>query len=266
MRRLKEFPWFGIIPLLLAIVSSEWLAEILKYWLIKIPFLRNELLLLVMSIALFLISIFLLYHYRKSFLGIRTLQQVKTRPLKALIILLSTPRPCPADYSFPITIKEGGTEVTINGESLKDDINALNKIKWNWQQILRGIEPHQNRLKYLYLIGSKESFNYLDKAGALIKQYCSNINVFKANEPVEFEELEKLTKVIYSAISILKDVKDERLGDDDIIIDITGGQKVSSIAGAVVTLNSSVRFQYVQTDKFFEVISYDMTIQSEISI
>jgi len=215
-------------------------------------------------VAIFTGAFLLLYHYRKSFLGIRSLQQVKTRSLEGLILLLSTPNHVPERFSFPITIKDrNGNEATLKGQSLNHDIEELNKVKWNWQQILRGLKPHQERLKYLYLIGSTESFNYLDKAESFIKQYLPDITVIKANRPVNFEDLEALIKVIYRAI---KDLKAYKLDEDEIIIDITGGQKVTSIAGAVVTLNSSVRFQYVQTNEPYEVISYDLTIQAEASI
>jgi hypothetical protein len=264
MKYLRGFPWIGLFPLILAIVTGNWLAEAIQPFLTRIPFLRDNLLASIIFLVLLVSSIIWIYHHRKSFLGIRSLQQVKTRSLEGLILLLSTPNHVPERFSFPITIKDrNGNEATLKGQSLNHDIEELNKVKWNWQQILRGLKPHQERLKYLYLLGSTESFKYLDKAESFIKQYLPDITVIKANRPVNFEDLEALIKVIYRAI---KDLKAYKLDEDEIIIDITGGQKVTSIAGAVVTLNSSVRFQYVQTNEPYEVISYDLTIQGEASI
>lgn len=59
---------------------------------------------------------------------------------------------------------------------------------------------------------------------------------------------------------------EEKISEEDIIIDVTGGQKTTSIAGALVTLNSQVTFQYVQTNEPYNVVAYDVVIQSPVSI
>lgn len=266
MKQLKEFPWPSIIPLLLTIVASNWFADAFIKLMDKKLSVSGDDWTILISLVLFVISILWLYHYRKSFLGIRTLQQVKTKASRALILFLSTPNPEPESYSFPMKIiSRDGIELILEGKSLSDDIEALNKVRWNWQQILRGIKPHKDKLKYLYFIGSKDSestkgsFNYLDAAITFIKQYCPDIKTYRADTPVDFEDLESLIDVIYQAI---KRLKNEGSGEDDIIIDVTGGQKVTSIAGAVITLNSSIRFQYVQTNPPYEARAYDLTIQT----
>ncbi len=270
MKLIKEFPWWGLIPLTLTVITGNWLADEMKFLINETILSKSKILTLVVSTIIFVISLLWLYSYRKSFLGIRTLQEVKMRPMEGLIILLSTPTPEPETYSFPMTIKRSnGNEVTLKGEYLEEDIEALNTIKWNWQQILRAIKPHKDKLKYLYLIGSKDSenikgsFSDLDKAEFFIKRYFPYITIIKSDNPVEFENLEELLKVIYRAI---RHLKNQGLEEDEIIVDITGGQKITSIAGAVVTMNSRVRFQYVQTNRPFEVIAYDLTIQQEILI
>jgi hypothetical protein len=53
--------------------------------------------------------------------------------------------------------------------------------------------------------------------------------------------------------------------EQDIVIDITGGQKTTSIAGAVVTFNSQVTFQYVQTDDPYDVLIYDVVVRMPVS-
>jgi hypothetical protein len=58
---------------------------------------------------------------------------------------------------------------------------------------------------------------------------------------------------------VIEAAKNEHLADRDIMIDVTGGQKTASIAGASVTLNNDVVFQYVQTGGDPpEVFAYDL--------
>ena len=48
------------------------------------------------------------------------------------------------------------------------------------------------------------------------------------------------------------------MSERDIMIDVTGGIKTASIAGASITFNSQVMFQYVQTQPPYEVYAYDV--------
>ena len=212
-----------------------------------------------------------LYSYRKIFLAVRTLEQIYScKPHACLILLLSTSNIVLPVFSFPLEITDrNGNKATLKGISLEEDISALNNINyWNWQQLLRGLTPHQSSLKYAYLIGSKDSermkgsFGFLDYAETLIKKYCPSVRIFKAEAPVNFEDLKELTKFIYGSVHQIKELK---ISEEDIIIDVTGGQKTTSIAGAVVTLNSQVTFQYVQTNEPYNVVAYDVVIQSPVS-
>ncbi len=271
-KQLKKFPFVGLIPLLLTLITSSWVADGLKGealfsgW--HPVFEQWRIHTVLTSLVLFFLSFMWLYHYRRSFIGVRTLQQIKTTPCKALVLMVSKPNFGPLKKIFPLRI-DANTE--LKGESLKDDIFALYEkdVQCNWRPILKGLIPHEQSLKYLYLIGSQTvdgvsgSFEVLEDVEFLIKRYFPHVKTFKSKEGVNFEDLEALIQVIYEAI---KELKREELTEEDIVIDITGGQKTTSIAGAVVTLNSSVRFQYVQTNKPYDVISYDLTIQSETSI
>ena len=273
MKKIKKFPWKGITLLILSILTGSWVADGLKgesLFIEWFPVLEEwKLLITGIIFVLFIFSVLGLYHYRKEFLGFRTLEQVQTKPHTCLILLFSYPNIVPQSFSFPLKIKDRhGNEVELQGESLEDDINALNKINyWNWQQILRGLRPHKTLLKYVYLIGSsgeKSSYKYIDDVEKLIKQYVKDITVLKAKKAVDFEDLEKLIEIISKAIRELK----EKYGleDRDIIVDVTGGQKTTSIAGAVVTFNSNITFQYVQTGKKHDVLAYDVDIESPVSI
>ena len=54
-------------------------------------------------------------------------------------------------------------------------------------------------------------------------------------------------------------LREQNLQPGQVLVDVTGGQKVTSIAGAVLTLNNELRFQYVQTNRPYHTLPYDLT-------
>lgn len=48
------------------------------------------------------------------------------------------------------------------------------------------------------------------------------------------------------------------LDDDEIMIDFTCGQKVTSVVATVMTLNRPLKAQYVQTNPHYDAIEYDI--------
>lgn len=71
---------------------------------------------------------------------------------------------------------------------------------------------------------------------------------------IDFEDVEE----VFNAIKeFYKNVKQKDFKEEHIIVDITGGQKTNSVAGAIATLARNRKFQYVSTrDK--RVLSYDV--------
>lgn len=134
-------------------------------------------------------------------------------------------------------------------------------------QLLRAINFHKNTLQYLYMIASWNntgkpcSYDQREHACKIIKKYLPDINIIF--EKADFEDLEQLTKLTFDAINNLKK---RELKESEIIIDVTGGQKIPSIAGAVVTLNTDVVFQYIQTQEPYEIIAYNVDIQTPVSM
>ena len=152
-------------------------------------------------------------------------------------------------------------ERTIEGECLNKDIKALDGLGWNWQQMLRAIEPHAVALERLHLIGSPDSEKttgshaQLAVCRTMLERYLpEGVEVAKAG-PVDFEDFNALHRCLRG---IIRQEKEAGLKDEDIVIDVTGGQKTTSIAGATITFNTSVTFQYVQTRPPFEVYAYDV--------
>jgi len=72
---------------------------------------------------------------------------------------------------------------------------------------------------------------------------------------VDFEEAEKLYRAMED---IYADLEKEGYENRDVIVDITGGQKMPSILGGVATLVEGRRLQYVST-RDYKIHEYDIT-------
>lgn len=217
-----------------------------------------------------------LYEHRQVFQSVRGLRQQKCgRGYQGLVLLFS-----PSNKEFEIC-QDGGQFLTVNkvslsGENIRQDIEALNQLtgynRWNWQHLLRGLEPHIYSLGAVYLIvpkGITNDSSTPDKAAAdvekIIRRYTHktpHINTYP--EFVDYEDFSELQKAILAGLKIIG--QDYKIDEENTIIDITGGYKTSSIAGAAVTLDRSVAFQYVQTSPPFDVLEYDLVTRSPVTV
>ncbi len=151
---------------------------------------------------------------------------------------------------------------------------------------LRAIYHHLGILESVTIICSKESlgqvhlflnickkYTQLEKITFLLltlkkgrpevvdTQLLSPENIFQARdvakfEGLDFENFDQLTDALLCLIRKFKHA------ENDIMIDITGGQKPTSIVGASVTFNQKIKAQYVQTGGENEVRSYDVVLAS----
>jgi hypothetical protein len=188
-----------------------------------------------------------------------------------VILLVSPARPALAQTAplFPLHITDDrGNSVELTGTSLVDDIKALDAIMWNWQQLLRAIVPHVHdaTLQRLHLIGSpgvSGSFEQLPLCQQVLAHYLPQVQIVPERDPVDFEDFNAL---VHCMRRIIQDEKRSGMSERDIIIDVTGGIKTASIAGASITFNSQVMFQYVQTQPPYEVYAYDVLYQASTSL
>lgn len=118
--------------------------------------------------------------------------------------------------------------------------------KFAWEQILRAVMPHQARLQRIVLIGSsngKKTVERLDECARMIEHYCGLSVAKKDRFGVNFESIDELLKCYRQLI------EGERIRRRHLMIDITGGTKVVSVAAAMVTLEyPEIEFQYVETE------------------
>lgn len=121
------------------------------------------------------------------------------------------------------------------------------KEKYSWEQILRALQAHQKELLKVYLIGSDghagttKSFN---ECSALVRYYFPNLQAKEViSKTADFNSLGDLLEQYQSII------RDEYHHLHHLMIDVTGGTKVVSVAAAIVTLeHPNVEFQYVETE------------------
>lgn len=285
MKIMKHCPLKGIIAAIATLFTGSWASDALQgglpfkefwtfppqyAWVVRLAI-----------IAFFIFSFLMLYQYRISFFPVKSLSRAEVVPHKCLVIPVSTPYPlnkaddvliCVENGAYKISVQKEGTMIEVPQKDITHDIQLLEGTRWSWQQMLRCIEPHKDRIKHIYLIGSpcpdgeekKGSYNSLCAAEFLINHYLKNsdVKVRKHPFPVDFEDFDGLTNAFNKAIA---EFKLEGISEKHIIIDITGGQKPASIAGAIVTLDKNVTFQYVQPkpDKSgkYKVLAYDAIIQ-----
>ncbi len=283
LKKIKNsIPWPALLLIMVTILISNVGGNILSdlFDLLKLPIWLQIIIIIPIVYILLIIS----YQERGKLFPFKMLSKHICEPHKGLIILLSDCNCSIENKCFPLKItkvdkddKDNITKViekNIKGESLEDDIKAVDGIKWNWQQLLRGLLPHIKSLEIAYLIGSKDtcddsgklikkgSHNDINNAHLIISKYFPEIREIKMLEKqIDFEDFDELIKYINKSIIYIKNTG---IDEKDIIIDVTGGMKTTSIAGAVVTMNKKVKFQYVQTFVPFKTIAYDVKTVPEI--
>ncbi len=86
------------------------------------------------------------------------------------------------------------------------------------------------------------------------------------NIAVDFEKFEDVHEIFNEIINKIQEIgkkEGKKIKEHEIAIDITGGQKPISIAGALATLNRKTRIIYVNTNNKTEIKEIDAIMQSE---
>ena len=231
------------------------------------------------TIVSFIGLIFLLKSFRNNFFPPRT-KRLRKEPLeqrKHLVIFLS-------DYYLGHE-KGDGIPVWFKPDwQLKNDINELERIKekeprnkWPWEMALRSIDGHLDLLKTITVICSEKSIKLLPKFVDICQKYTEiknkrfyclclrnkkntllDIDTDLSPNAVEGYDFEDFDSLIDAFIILLKEFKQKKIFDKDVMVDITGGQKPSSVIGAVATFQNQLMFQYVKTNKPYDIVTYDV--------
>jgi len=232
-------------------------------------------------ILLFWVFAILLYFQRGTFFRPRTRQLRNEVPEKRkhLILFLSNPNTGGNEFN-KVAMPDG---LTLSSD-LDADIKRMEDLKrkkppsrWTWEMPLRGIRHHIGKLKSVTIICSKESIAQATGFVQICKGYDSlkDVNLFiLAKDPIElitppsealypargwdFENFDELSDAIWTLLQRLMK-KTYGFKEQEIMIDFTGGQKVTSVVAASMTFNRKIKGQYVQTNpngRFLAMMSY----------
>jgi hypothetical protein len=233
-------------------------------------------------IPAFIASVYLLYRQRKKLLPPRTryFRNEEAERRGHLVLFLSSIR--------KELVDNGGIPdwLELSGE-IESDIAGIERLKagkpnWPWEMPIRAIRHHlEAPLKTVTLLCSNESIRQAGLFLGVCARYESfggiefNLLAGRNGQVVylprvspeldcsaggfDFESFDELTRAVWF---LLKEFKDRGYPDHEIMIDITGGQKPTSIVGAAVTFNRAVKAQYVQTNRPWKVLSYDVIHES----
>ncbi|MFN3479889.1 MAG: hypothetical protein ACK415_05840 [Thermodesulfovibrionales bacterium] len=127
-----------------------------------------------------------------------------------------------------------------------------------WEMPIIAIKHHIPTLEFLYVFTSSGE----NGSSKLMPVFTKVINsLFPKIKVKEFTEggidFENVREVFGRVEELYQDLKEKGVADKEVIIDITGGQKPNTIAGAMATLAFGRKFQYVSTI-YKTVNSYDI--------
>ncbi len=143
-------------------------------------------------------------------------------------------------------------------------------IRWNWEQFLRAIAYHRGVLSRIYLITSDVSIIHLPFLQQVLRGYKETQSIelryvgvggtTRIPNPlpadwresgIDFEDFEVMFHAVEEAVKDAGGVK-------NVVVDITGGQKPSTAAAVMFTVDRAMQAQYVQTGRDKKVIGYDL--------
>lgn len=265
-----------------SILLGSWIADGIKgdpllVWLpdcFQIGWVR--IVIIVLFIILMFYLLYKIYEFRKNLPMIRVpIQTDMVEPHKAIIAPLTYYDQNIFDLIFneedcaiKLTYKGSDISPTIllhsvtDKEKAFDDFTEQIQNKWSWQQILRGVKPHRNKLTHIIFIPTKVTDHLFPKVVQLIHTFLPNVDIRKG----QFSEKGDFELLMYDFERAIIEIKKEKIRESEIVIDVTGGQKTQSIAGAVVTLKKNVTFQYVDTNDKDSIKMFDVIIEGQLDI
>ena len=209
-------------------------------------------------------------------------QEKSALKINALLLPVSTPNHMPSikEHSpnkvVSLLIKGGALEHRIGGRSLQEESDKIDdfakRVKeslpagsprwyWNWQQLLRALRGH-GHLEQVWLIGSSGKDGSRQACSEFCKPWLEGYlppgcKVQIYDRGVDFEDYNEMENcfrtIVFGPL--------ESFNHTSVCVDVTGGQKTTSIAAAAMTMNREVVFQYVQTNSPFATLIYDIALE-----
>jgi len=192
--------------------------------------------------------------------GIRVVvTQHSPERVRGLILFLSHPG------RNPNTLQQQLEQVPADPGALLESLD-----RHSWRMPLTAIDYHRSRLEKLVVIASADigsgdkldpgSWRHLDlfkKAVTRLGLAPDSLIILPQDFPrgVGFENAGDLVEAVDQAYAQLQELG---IRDREVLIDITGGQKICTVAGAAGALADNRLFQYVSTHDY-SVHSYDVS-------
>ena len=121
------------------------------------------------------------------------------------------------------------------------------------------IKYHLPKLENVFVILSSESKKQYKEFENLIKRIFPDFDInlvpVGLNKDLNFENLNQIQNVLEETYKLIE--KEYQGNEKDTIIDITGGQKLVSVIGALQTIINDREFQYVSTTDY-SIKSFDI--------
>ncbi|MGB9638805.1 MAG: hypothetical protein ACPL1F_05880 [bacterium] len=179
-----------------------------------------------------------------------TVKKVVPKDLKAIIIFLSKP-------NFNLDLLKNINSIN---DFKKEEIKNK-KINWEVPAIViyKILNELKKDIKIIYVILSYESKEYFIDFKDFIKRILElkEIEILANENPIDFENLETTIDTIDKAYELLNH---KGLKNNQILIDITGGQKIQSTAGGFYASSYDRYFCYLSTNTkelhIFDVTHY----------
>jgi hypothetical protein len=162
----------------------------------------------------------------------------------------------------------------LDDANLKGSLNTrLAEMQGAWRMPFEAIALHSGRLKQVAVVCSSDMETKQDGTWRNFELFrkiihhllgTEEVNIFNAmkqledKDGVDFENADELVKLVNGVYRRFDELHHK---DSDILVDITGGQKVPTIAGAAIALAEGRRFQYVST-RDYKVRLYNVTYKT----
>lgn len=266
--------WFPVVVCIAFLVSLGWLSDslfntfdALLRWLIlgqqPGPDLRVQLALMIPFLLLIGWFFRRARHWRER-LRFRVISSRPPRPARALVIFLSE-------------LNRDRDSALASYEKLKGDLSDSEtraQVQNSWRMPIEALASHRETLEKLIVLTSRPeegkggSHFLLPKFLGLVNRLWPDhgLQILTSEDflpswknGVDFLDLERQVQVLDT---ILQTLVSEGLRPHEIVIDITGGTKLSTAAGQAVALAEGRRFQYVFT-KGYEVVDYEASYLEE---
>ena len=163
------------------------------------------------------------------------------------------------------------------------------RVQWSWQPLLRGIQHHaivDGANLTLTVIGSRlatergsvQQIDWLkdilsripETAAVTIQAWGLNsekpipgsaLATIDAGQGLDFEEIIEQQRVLRR---LLKYLANQGVPAAEVTVDVTGGQKPTSIVAALASCNTENQAQYIQTNGTYDAIGYDIHFNPDL--